>query len=115
MKRTEVFPFNGQFKRDSLQFVGPIVSMNNIGFVATIGTQILRPGENFVVSFDLPLTSKTVEVPVVVVKVADKIVSGVLENGKPKMERRAEFHFKNPTPEFKKALSAFFINFNSLD
>ncbi len=113
-RRNQVFPIKCQIKKNETVLNGKISAMNAVGFVCDIGDGIIRPGEICMANFEMPLVQKFVEVPVIAFKISDKVTSGILSQGKAQKEHVVEFHFKNASPDFKNALSAFFIDYNSL-
>jgi hypothetical protein len=68
VKKVKAFPIAGQLKTASSLISMQVMKLTPLGFLAEISENTLQPGEKFDCTFDIPVMHRTINEPVVMIK-----------------------------------------------
>ena len=121
IKRVNPYPISAQVMGEGVQFVGSIHKATTRGVFLEIGQQLVSLGQNFEVSFELPVFHVRIRAKAVVMKFVDRIKEPTKEELmklqpreklKPQVQRLAELHFENLPQESRQAIERFCLRIN---
>ncbi len=101
--KVKPYPFSGELEQAGAKSSINILYVSTLGFVAGLGSQFVKVGDRYMVSFVLPTFDQSIMCSVRVVKTYDRS----LENSAQKVERMGEFHFEKLTDEHKARIVSF--------
>lgn len=104
-KQLNIFPFECELTGSNYNFKGNILMMNQNGFICNTGTQIIRTSTNMNVKFNLPLTSRVIEAPVISFKTYDKFKGA--HGGVSPGDHITEFVYKAPSDDLRHIMTQF--------